>query len=128
MLESVKAVGFLYPLATAQGRVLDGRYRLRAARELGIEKLPTLAVNVAEPVQFAHEMKAAREHLTDLDRAALAEKRKAPGAWDDLLRTFPLRMLGTPNDVAAAAVFLASDESRWITGATLVVDGGHTVS
>jgi len=40
----------------------------------------------------------------------------------------PLRRLGTPEDVAAAAVFLASDAAAWITGATLVVDGGRAAS
>ena len=36
----------------------------------------------------------------------------------------PLRRLGEPDDVAGAAVFLASDAAWWITGQTLVVDGG----
>jgi len=36
----------------------------------------------------------------------------------------PLGRLGTPEDVANAVVFLASDESSWITGHALVVDGG----
>ena len=36
----------------------------------------------------------------------------------------PLRRRGTPLDVAQAARFLISDESSWITGTTLVVDGG----
>jgi 3-oxoacyl-[acyl-carrier protein] reductase len=36
----------------------------------------------------------------------------------------PLGRIGQPDDIAPVAVFLASDESRWITGDTLVVSGG----
>ena len=39
-------------------------------------------------------------------------------------RVVPLGTEGTPWDVAWAAVFLASDEARWISGVTLPVDGG----
>jgi NAD(P)-dependent dehydrogenase (short-subunit alcohol dehydrogenase family) len=38
----------------------------------------------------------------------------------------PWPTLGTAEDVANAALFLASDESRWVTGSSLVVDGGFT--
>jgi 3-oxoacyl-[acyl-carrier protein] reductase len=42
----------------------------------------------------------------------------------DLAASFPLRRIGRPQDVAAAALFLASDASAWITGVTLDVAGG----
>jgi 3-oxoacyl-[acyl-carrier protein] reductase len=34
---------------------------------------------------------------------------------------------GQPEDIAFAALYLASDESRWVTGQTLVVDGGDEI-
>jgi NAD(P)-dependent dehydrogenase (short-subunit alcohol dehydrogenase family) len=60
----------------------------------------------------------------------------APGTirtrvWDDqpddlarLTALYPLGRIGTPDDIAAAVAFLASDDSAWITGVTLPIDGG----
>jgi 3-oxoacyl-[acyl-carrier protein] reductase len=45
-------------------------------------------------------------------------------AGDKLKKYIPMRRLGTPEDVAKAAVFLASDDSSYITGQVLTVDGG----
>jgi NAD(P)-dependent dehydrogenase (short-subunit alcohol dehydrogenase family) len=49
-------------------------------------------------------------------------------AEDLVAATMPLNRLGEPVDIAGAAVFLASDAGSWITGETLVVDGGALVA
>lgn len=43
---------------------------------------------------------------------------------DSMLARIPLKRMGTSEEVSAAVVFLASPEARYVTGATLVVDGG----
>ena len=48
-----------------------------------------------------------------------------PEARARILTTIPLRRLSTPDDIAAAAVFLCSDEASMITGVALEVDGGR---
>ena len=55
---------------------------------------------------------------TDMTRA-MTER-----AQDDWVSRIPLRRLGTPDDVAAAVCFLASDEASYITGQVLAVNGG----
>ena len=47
-----------------------------------------------------------------------------PVVFKRLVKWYPLGRVGEPDDVASAAMFLASDEASWITGAVLPVDGG----
>ena len=49
-----------------------------------------------------------------------------PEIMKQRLSEIPLGRYGTPEDVAFAALFLASDESGWITGAEIIIDGGIT--
>ncbi len=53
-----------------------------------------------------------------------------PGGYEaagQFLKTMqPIKRAGLPEDIAAMALFLASDESQWITGTAMVVDGGFT--
>jgi 3-oxoacyl-[acyl-carrier protein] reductase len=51
-----------------------------------------------------------------------------PDRLEASLRAIPLRRMGTPEDMAGAALFLASPLAAYITGQTLVVDGGLTLS
>lgn len=45
---------------------------------------------------------------------------------EEIRQRHPLHGIGMPDDIAGAAIFLASSEARWITGAMLPVDGGFT--
>lgn len=47
-----------------------------------------------------------------------------PQIFDKLSRWYPLGRVGQPEDVAKAALYLASDDAAWVTGTTLNVDGG----
>ena len=55
----------------------------------------------------------------------------ARALWENyeeaIAKRLPLQRLGEPEDIAGAAVFLASDAASWVTGHTLVVDGGSLV-
>jgi 3(or 17)beta-hydroxysteroid dehydrogenase len=58
----------------------------------------------------------------------LAEARQPEKMLDAIKAMVPLGRLGTPEELAAMAVYLASDESRFVTGAEFVFDGGYTAN
>jgi len=59
-----------------------------------------------------------------LDGTAKAHRLEKDVLMDKLARQIPLRFVGEPNDIANAVVYLASDESRFMTGAEIKLDGG----
>ena len=70
---------------------------------------------------------------TEMNRGQLAQMKAEPDkvfppgiTYADVIKLHPMGRLGTPQDVAWAAVYLASDESSWVTGSSLMVDGGYT--
>jgi glucose 1-dehydrogenase len=50
-----------------------------------------------------------------------------PEAYEALLRLIPYKRIGEPDDIGKAAVWLASDESDYVNGVSLYVDGGMTL-
>ena len=91
------------PYSAAKGAVITFTQAL--AKELG---LSGIRVNCVAPGVIDTDMMAA---FSEEDKAALAEET-------------PLGRIGTPEDVAAAVVFLAGSDAAFITGQTLGVDGG----
>ncbi|ASO20184.1 3-oxoacyl-[acyl-carrier protein] reductase [Actinoalloteichus hoggarensis] len=84
---------------------------IRLTEQLAVELAPRIRVNALAPAVVKTRF-----------AAALYEGRESQVAAG-----YPLGRLGVPADVADAAAFLASEESSWITGQTLVVDGGVTL-
>jgi glucose 1-dehydrogenase len=52
---------------------------------------------------------------------------ETPEAYAALMKLIPYKRIGEPEDIARAAVWLASDEADYLTGTTLYVDGGMTL-
>jgi NAD(P)-dependent dehydrogenase (short-subunit alcohol dehydrogenase family) len=65
---------------------------------------------------------------TRMNEEWLAGRPDPEAFLEGVLQTIPQRRLGLPEDVAAAAIYLASDESRHVTGATIAIDGGYTAA
>jgi NAD(P)-dependent dehydrogenase (short-subunit alcohol dehydrogenase family) len=61
---------------------------------------------------------------TNMSSSALDED---PERKQKVLSRTPMGKLGTPEDVAKAALFLSSDESSFITGTVMCVDGGNAI-
>ncbi len=80
-------------------------------KALAAEMAPSVRVNAIAPGLVK----------TDMARALWEPAEEA------VARSMPLGRLGEPEDIAHAALFLASDAASWITGHTLVVDGGILV-
>jgi NAD(P)-dependent dehydrogenase (short-subunit alcohol dehydrogenase family) len=84
---------------------------IHLSRQFAMELAPGVRVNAIAPGLIK----------TQLARALWEGNEEA------ISKLMPLGRLGAPEDIASAAVFLAGDTSSWMTGQTLVVDGGAII-
>jgi 3alpha(or 20beta)-hydroxysteroid dehydrogenase len=82
-------------------------------------------VAAKELAQFGVRVNSLHPGQIDTDMNA-RQREKTPELIDKLIKGIPLRRIGTPEEVAHAIVYLASDESVYVTGSELVIDGGVT--
>jgi NAD(P)-dependent dehydrogenase (short-subunit alcohol dehydrogenase family) len=106
---NVSSVGGLRPSPITGSYNISKAGLVHMTRQLAHELAPSVRVNAVAP----GVVKTRLSEMLWQDEAAAA-------------RMHPLGRLGTPEDIAAAIVFLASDSAGWITGVTLPVDGGLT--
>lgn len=101
------------------------------------------AIRPAPNIGFYGATKAMLNSITELLAVELAPHVRVNGVAPSVVRTrfaaplyegreldgeYPLGRLGEPEDVAGAVAFLLSPEASWITGQTLVLDGGSTLT
>ena len=90
-----------------------------AAAKAGVELLSQEVAAQAGPYGVRVNCLAPETILTERNQLQIPE-----AIQEQLRQTHPVQRLGTPDDVAHAALFLASDHSSWISGITLDVAGG----
>src|SRR6266511_203880 len=94
-----------------------------AAAKAGIEMLTQHLAAQVGPDGIRVNCIAPETILTERNKQRIPEAQ-----WQSLIDTHPIRRLGIPEDVARAAVFLASEEAGWITGTVLDVAGGAVMT
>ena len=85
---------------------------IRLTIEMGVELGPGIRVNAVAPAVVKTKF-----------ATALYEGRE-----EEVASAYPLKRLGVPSDIAGAVAFLLSDDAGWITGQTVVLDGGRTLA
>lgn len=124
-LPVMKAAGYGRIVMTSSitgPRVVPPRHAHYAASKAGINGLIRAAALEAAP--FGVTVNGVEPG--NITTEGLAAER-SPEFIAEMQASIPMRRLGTPRDVADAVLFLASDEAGYITGTTIVVDGGQTL-
>jgi 3-oxoacyl-[acyl-carrier protein] reductase len=115
-----RKAGNIITVSTAAARRPDPRSPIPyAAAKAGVQLLTQDAALQAGPFGIRVNCIAPETILTERNQQRIPDAQKQA-----MVEWHPIRRLGTPEDVAQAALFLASEESAWITGVILDVAGG----
>jgi 3-oxoacyl-[acyl-carrier protein] reductase len=115
-----RKAGCIITVSSAAGRRPNPRSPIPyAAAKAGIEILTQDVAAQAGPFDVRVNCIAPETILTERNLQRIPETQRA-----QLIDAHPVKRLGTPEDVARAALFLASDSASWITGIILDVAGG----
>jgi 3-oxoacyl-[acyl-carrier protein] reductase len=115
--------GTIITMSSAAARRTTGRSPIAyAAAKAGIELLTKAVAVQAGPAGVRVNCIAPETILTERNRQQIPED-----VQEQLRLTHPIPRLGVPDDVAHAALYLASDQSGWVTGVTLDVAGGSVL-
>lgn len=109
---NLSSVGGLIPSPKLGVYAVSKAAMIMLTRQLALELAPRIRVNAVAP--------------------ATVKTRFAAALWQDdetaATQPYPLASLGEPRDIGEAIAYLASDDARWVTGQTLVIDGGLSLT
>ncbi len=115
-------------LLTSSISALTAGY-VRPTHAYAASKGALLALTRAMAVSYAPERIRVNTVIPGLIRSRLtADLLDDPDKAARAVASIPLGFAGEPEDIAYAALYLASDEARFVTGASIVVDGGATIT
>ncbi|MDD5095756.1 MAG: SDR family oxidoreductase [Dehalococcoidia bacterium] len=112
--------GVIINMASGAGLVGTPRQTAYGAAKAAIVNLTDSLASELAPFNIRVNCLAPGPILTEALAGMYTEAAKA-----ELMSHLAIKRMGTPQDIAAAAVFLASDAAEWVTGKTLQVDGGY---
>ena len=112
--------GAIVNVSSAMGRVTDRGFSAYGAAKAALSHMTRLLAT-----ELAPRVRVNALAVGAVETSALAPFLTAEGMREKMESLTPMRRIGQPEDIAAAALWLASDAGSWVTGKVVEVDGGQ---